>query len=59
MTRNLETADKIAKLTLSSATLTLYFLDFISGPFARALMVLSALVVGIYLIRTVFHKGKG
>jgi type IV secretory pathway VirB2 component (pilin) len=58
MPRNLETADKIAKLTLASATLILYFLDFISGPFARALMVLSAVVVCIYFIRTVFAKGE-
>lgn len=58
MTRNLEAADKIAKLTLSSATITLYFFDVIGGPFAKALMVLSAIVVSIYLIRIVFVKNE-
>jgi hypothetical protein len=56
MTRNLETADKIAKLTLSGATIALYFFDVIGGPFAKALVVLSAVVVSIYFIKSVFVK---
>lgn len=58
MTRNLETADKIAKLTLSLATITLYFFDVIGGPFAKALMGLSAVVVSLYLIKALFVKDE-
>lgn len=56
MTRNLDAADKIAKLTLSSATIALYFIDVIGGPFAKALVVLSAVVVSLYFIKSVFVK---
>lgn len=56
MAKNLETADKIAKLTLSSATITLYCFNVIGGPFARALMVLSVVVLLIYFLKLVFVK---
>jgi hypothetical protein len=57
MTRNLDTADKIAKLTLSSSTIALYVFGAIGGPFARLLMVLSVIVVSIYFVKIVFVKG--
>jgi hypothetical protein len=58
MTKNLETADKIAKLMLSSATITLYFFDVIGGPFAKALLVLSGAVLSVYFIKTMFVKDE-
>lgn len=56
MTRNLETADKVAKLTLASATIVLYFFRLIQGPFAEALLLLSVTVLGVYLIKLVTHS---
>jgi hypothetical protein len=58
MTRNLETADRIAKLTLSSLTVVLYFFRLIQGPFAEALLVLSVTVLGIYFIKLVTHSSE-
>jgi hypothetical protein len=56
MTRNLETADKLAKLTLAASTVVLYFFKLIRGPFAEALLLLSVTVIGIYLIKLVTHS---
>jgi len=56
MTKNLETADRIAKLALASVTVILYFFRMIQGPFAEALLVLSVTVLGIYLIKLVTHS---
>jgi len=51
VTRNLETADAIAKLVLASATIILYFTGLISGPFAVALVLLSVCVLLIFLLK--------
>lgn len=54
MKRNLETADRIAKLTLSLMTLTFYFTGVIEGPFANALMVGSVIILLIYFVKSIF-----
>ena len=56
MTRNLETADRIAKLTLALMTVLLYFLRLIQGPFAEALLILSITVLAIYLLKVLTHN---
>jgi hypothetical protein len=56
MTRNLETADKITKLTLAVATVILYFLHLIEGPFAKALLILSVGVIIISIIKVMIHR---
>lgn len=56
MTKNLETADRITKLILSVTTAVFYFAGVIEGPFARALMIISILVILIYAARIVFRK---
>jgi hypothetical protein len=56
MTRNLETADKITKLTLAVATVILYFLHLIEGPFAKALLILSVGVITISIIKVMIHR---
>jgi hypothetical protein len=56
MTRNLETADRIAKLTLAALTSTLYFFGLIQGPFAKALLILSLTVIVIYVIKVSFQS---
>jgi hypothetical protein len=58
MTQNLETADRIVKLTLALLITILYFLQFIQGPFAETLLVLSLLTMGINVIKTIFHNSQ-
>ena len=54
MTRNLDTADTLAKLLLSICTVVLYFTGVIAGPFALLLFVLSIVIISIYLIRVAY-----
>jgi type IV secretory pathway VirB2 component (pilin) len=56
MTKNIETADKIVKLTLSMMTLILYFVKVIQGPFASALAILSVAVVLLHFMKVLFSK---
>ena len=56
MTKNLETADRISKLTLASLTVVLYVFRVIQGPFAEALLLLSITVIAIYFIKLVSHS---
>ena len=56
MTKNLETADTIVKLTLSIAVLVFYFTNVIHGPFAKALMILAVIVVVIFVARLLFAR---
>jgi hypothetical protein len=56
MTKNLETADRIAKVTLSLTTLIFYIVGLIEGPFAMGLMIISVTALLIYLVRIVLHK---
>jgi type IV secretory pathway VirB2 component (pilin) len=51
MSKNLETADMIVKMTLSVLIVIFYFADIISGPFARLLMILAFLILGISAMR--------
>lgn len=55
MTKNLETADRITKLTLSLMTLIFYFTGVIEGPFAIALIVVSVAILLIYLVKRIFR----
>ncbi len=56
ITRNLETADAIAKLVLSFATIILFLTGVIAGPFAVALVILSVLVLFLYLIKAIVRR---
>ncbi|MDQ2658673.1 MAG: hypothetical protein M3Y60_14720 [Bacteroidota bacterium] len=56
ITRDLETADAIAKLILSIATILLFLAGVIGGPFAVALVVLSVLVLFLYLIKAIYRR---
>jgi hypothetical protein len=56
MTRNLETADVIVKLTLAIAVLILYFTRLITGPSATGLMILAIVVILIFVARLVFAR---
>jgi hypothetical protein len=56
MTKNLEAADKIAKLTLSLLTVVFYFSGVIEGPFAGGLMIVSVVIMVIYFVKMVFPK---
>jgi hypothetical protein len=58
MTKNLETADVIAKLVLSSSTVILFFAGVIAGPFAHFLVIVSALILVIFLIKLVSAQLK-
>ena len=58
MTKNLETADVIAKLLLSASTVILFFAGVIAGPFARFLVVVSALILVIFLIKLISAQLK-
>ncbi len=51
MTKNLEAADTIAKLSLATATIALYVSGAIAGRFAVTLVVLSVIVLLIYVLK--------
>lgn len=51
MTKNLHTADLLAKLSLAILTILSYLSEAISGPFAVVLMSLSILVLLIYAVK--------
>jgi hypothetical protein len=53
MPKNLDTADKMAKLSLSVMCLVLYFIGMISGPFAYTLMILSIAVIVLYVAKII------
>ena len=59
MAKNLETADRIAKLTLSMLTLVLYSVGVIHGPLAITLIVLSSIVILLSLIRLAGARNDG
>lgn len=58
MTRNLETADRIVKLSLSGIILVLYVLNVIQGPFAHVLMIVSVAVIVLYIIKVAIVKDQ-
>ena len=53
MTKNLETADLIAKLVLAVGTVLLFFGGVIAGPFAHFLVIVSAVIIVIFLFRLI------
>lgn len=53
MTKNLETADRIAKLVLAVGTVLLFFAGVIAGPFAHFLVAVSAVIIVIFLFRLI------
>lgn len=62
MTKNLETADNIAKLVLASLTIALFITGIIAGAFAVLLVILSIVIWLIYFIRELLarlHRRKG
>ncbi len=52
MTKNLETADSLAKLFLAVLVIVFYFSRVISGPFGKLLMILAVLVIVIFIVKT-------
>jgi hypothetical protein len=56
MTKNLETADTIVKLTLAVTVLVFDFTNIIAGPFANALMILAIVVIVIFLARLFYAR---
>lgn len=56
MTKNLETADAIAKLVLAGATVVLFFAGVISGPFANLLVILSGVIITIFILKVVIAR---
>jgi hypothetical protein len=56
MTKNLETADNIAKLVLASLTIVLFLSGIIAGAFAVLLVILSVLIWLIYVTRELFAR---
>lgn len=56
MTKNLEKADAIVKLTLALSVLGFYFTHVLNGPFANALAVLSGLMIMIFVIKLVYSR---
>lgn len=48
MTKNLQTADTITKLTLALLVVVLYLVRVISGPWATALVIVAGLFVAIF-----------
>ncbi len=56
MTKNLEKADTIVKLTLALSVIVFYSLDIINGPFARVLTALSGLTVVIFIVKHLYNR---
>lgn len=56
MTRNLETADAVAKLALSILAIVSYAIDLIEGKVALALVVLSLIVLMLAVIKLLIHR---
>lgn len=56
MTKDLETADTIAKLVLAVSTIALFLLKAIQGPFAFSLFILSIVVLVIYAAKLLYKK---
>jgi hypothetical protein len=56
MTKSLETADHVLKLTLASAVIICYLFKVISGPLATVLFLLAAVVVIFFVVQLVVVK---
>jgi uncharacterized membrane protein len=55
MTKNLEKADTVVKLTLAVSVLVFYFTEVIVGPFAKALAILSGIMIFIVTVKFLYH----
>ena len=51
MTKNLETADHVAKLILALATVVFYFTGVINGAVGKVLMILGLVVLLIFVTK--------
>lgn len=58
MTKNLETADLVAKLVLATAAVILFFAGVIEGPFAHFLVALSAVIIVIFFFKLISAHWK-
>lgn len=56
MTKNLEKADAVVKLTLAVSIVVFYFMRVINGPFANALAVLSGLTILIFIVKLLYSR---
>lgn len=54
MTKNLESADHVAKITLAGAVIVSYLFDLITGPSAVILLVLAIVVVLSFIVRLAY-----
>lgn len=59
MTKNLKTADLIAKLVLATATVILFFAGAIVGPFAHFLVIVSLIIIASFLVKLISARSKG
>ncbi len=53
MTKNLETADTVVKLTLAVSVIVFYSCRVIAGPIARGLLILAVLVLMLFAMKVV------
>ena len=49
--RDLETADRIAKVTLSTIICVFYLAGFIQGPASHSLVIISAAIILAFILR--------
>jgi len=54
MTKNLQTADLIVKLTLAIAVIAFYVAKMITGPLATVLLVLAIVTLTIFLAKKLY-----
>ena len=58
MTKNLETADLVAKLVMSGAIIVLDAVGILTGPFATLLVVLAVIVIMLTIIKLVVTRTR-
>ena len=56
--RNLNSADRLIKLTLSVSVVVLYLIGIISGPEGIMLLILSCGLLAVYLAKTMIELSK-
>lgn len=59
MSKNLEKADTVVKLTLAVSVLIFYLTNIINGPFARTLAILAAITIVIFIVRFIYKRTTG
>lgn len=58
MIHNLNSADRLIKLTLSVSVVVLYLIGVISGPEGTMLLILSCSLLAVYLAKTMIELSK-